>query len=276
MSGAFGLDNIHRISLVLLGCCPGGAMSNILCFLLRADIDLSVAMTTASSFGAIVMMPLNIYLYVNLTGLSNDVDLDYAGIVMSAILVVIGLGGGIWIKKWAGNNGKRGELVMKIVGKLGTLGGVGTVISSIIANSQSDTPIYAAPGKIYGATFVQVLLGLFFGFNLSNLIGLRKPSCVAVSVETSVQNAVLAMAILAISFDSDDAGEAAVVPMCYMLFSTWTSLLWCIIAWKVFGFTDLPKDATFKDAWNSYKESASVSPNGQRELSRDDISLVPA
>lgn len=39
-------------------------MSNIICFLARADIDLSVAMTTASSFGAIVMMPLNLYIYV--------------------------------------------------------------------------------------------------------------------------------------------------------------------------------------------------------------------
>jgi predicted Na+-dependent transporter len=48
MSGAFELSNIHRIALVLLGCCPGGAMSNILCFLSRADIDLSVAMTTVN------------------------------------------------------------------------------------------------------------------------------------------------------------------------------------------------------------------------------------
>lgn len=215
-----GLDNIHRIALVLLGCCPGGAMSNIICFLSRADIDLSVAMTTASSFGAIVMMPLNIFFYVNLTGLSNDVDLDYVGIVVSALLVVAGLGIGIKIKNWANNNGEKGAKVLKFVGKLGTLGGLGTVISSMIANSQSDTPIYAAPGKIYGATFMQVLCGISLGFGISVLSGLAKPSCVAVSVETSVQNAVLAMAIIALSFDSDDSGAAAVVPMCYMLFST--------------------------------------------------------
>jgi predicted Na+-dependent transporter len=206
------------------------------------------------------MMPLNIYLYVNLTGLSNDVDLDYVGIVISALLVVIGLACGISIKKWAGDNAEKGETVLKIVGKLGTLGGVGTVITSMIANSQSDTPIYAAPGKIYGATFFQVLMGLFLGFGLATLVGLRKASCVAVSVETSVQNAVLAMAIISLSFDSDDAGEAAVAPMCYMLFSTWTCLIWTMSAWKCFGFTDLPRDATFKEAWQSYKDSMSVGP----------------
>jgi bile acid transporter len=260
VGGMFKLENLHRIALVLLGCCPGGAMSNILCFLFRADIDLSVAMTTASSFGAIVMMPLNIFLYVNLTGLSDDVDLDYVGIVMSALLVVIGLGGGIYIKKWAGENGKKGEKVMGFVAKLGTIGGLGTVISSLIANSQSDTPIYDAPGKIYAASFVQVLVGISLGFGISSSLGLRKPSCVAVSVETSVQNAVLAMAIIALSFDSDDSGEAAVVPMCYMLFSTWTNVVWSLVAWKLFGFTDLPREATFQDAVKAYKESFTVVP----------------
>mmetsp|Transcript_9155 Transcript_9155/g.13802 ORF Transcript_9155/g.13802 Transcript_9155/m.13802 type:complete len:328 (-) Transcript_9155:245-1228(-) len=272
VSGAFGLKNIHRIALVLLGCCPGGAMSNIICFLSRADIDLSVAMTTASSFGAIVMMPLNVYIYVNVTGLSNDVSLDYIGIVASALLVVAGLGGGISIKKWAATAGSKGETALKVVGKLGTIGGVGTVISSMIANSKSDTPIYAAPGAIYGAAFIQVFCGIFFGFGLSCLAGLRKPSCVAVSVETSVQNAVLALAIIAISFDKDDVGEAAVVPMCYMLFSTWTNVVWALVSWKILGFTDLPSDANCGDVIRAYKESAA--PPTSDANSRDDADLL--
>ena len=237
-------------------------MSNILCFLFRADIDLSVAMTTASSFGAIFMMPLNIYLYVNNTGLSEDVNLDYVGIVLSALLVVLGLGCGIHIKKWAGQNGKKGEKVVGFVAKLGTIGGLGTVISSLIANTQSSTPIYGAPGNIYAASLLQVLAGILLGFGISSSLGLRKPSCVAVGVETSVQNAVLALAIIALSFDGDDSGEAAVVPMCYMLFSTWTNVVWSLVAWKVFGFTDLPREATFQDAVKAYKESGNGNGNG--------------
>lgn len=232
-------------------------MSNIVCFLSRADIDLSVAMTTASSFGAIVMMPLNIFIYVEATNLSDEVSLDFVGIVLSALLVVAGLGGGIFIKKWASAREDSGPLVLKIVAKLGQLGGLGTVISSFIVNSRSDTPIYGAPGVIYAATFVQVLCGISLGFGLSSIGGLRKSSCVAVSVETSVQNAILAMAILNISFSSSDAGEAAVVPMCYMFFSTWTNVVWVIIAWRVFGFTELPQESTFSDIMKSYRETVS-------------------
>lgn len=223
MSGLMQLDSIYRIALVLIGCCPGGAMSNIICFLVRADLDLSVAMTTASSFCAIFMMPLNVFLYVKVTGLSDDVDLDYFGIVSSALLVVAGLGGGIWIKKWAATSDK-GPTVCKWIGKLGGLGGLGVVVSGLVANAGSDTPIWGAAGGIYGSAALQVTLGIAMGFGFSAMAGLRKPSCVAVSVETSVQNAVLAMAIIAISFDEEDAGDAAVVPMCYMMFSTWTNV----------------------------------------------------
>lgn len=257
ISGIMGLDSLFRIALVLVGCSPGGAMSNILCFLFRADLDLSVAMTTASSFCAIFMMPLNIYIYVNVTGLSKDVSLDYIGIVTSALLVVAGLGGGIAIKKWAATSAK-GPTVCNIVGKLGGLGGLGVFVTGLIANSSSDTPLWAAADGIYASAASQVVLGIIMGFSIAALGGLEKPSCVAVSVETSVQNAVLAMAIIAISFDSDDAGKAAVVPMCYMMFSTWTNVAWCLLSWKVFGFTNLSKDATFAEVIKAYKESLAV------------------
>lgn len=249
-------------------------MSNIVCFLARADIDLSVAMTTASSFGAIVMMPLNVVIYVRATNLSNDVSLDYIGIVMSALLVVAGLGGGIMTKNWASTAGKKGKTVLKVVANLGTVGGLGTVISSFVANAQSDTPIYAAPGSIYAATFVQVLCGIFFGFTLSALGGLRKPSCVAVSVETSVQNAILALAIIAISFDGDDSGDAAVVPMCYMFFSTWTNVVWALLSWKVFGFTDIPSNGTLKDLLKAYKETLDTDATPEEAACRPENSLL--
>ena len=63
-------------------------MSNIVCFLARADLDLSLAMTTASSLGAIIAMPLNVLLYVRLTGLADKIKIDYLGIALSAVVVV--------------------------------------------------------------------------------------------------------------------------------------------------------------------------------------------
>lgn len=98
----FPLKAIHRVALVLTGCSPGGAMSNILCFLSRADLDLSVAMTTASSMGSVFMMPLNIYLYVQLTGLADEVKMNYFSIALSAVVVVCGISSGLYLKIRAG------------------------------------------------------------------------------------------------------------------------------------------------------------------------------
>ena len=54
--------------------------------------------------------------------------------------------------------------------------------------------------------------------------------------------------------------------MCYMLFSTWTCVVWSLIAWKVFNFTNLPREATFKDAVRAYKKSLSVAHDSEGDL----------
>ena len=76
--------------------------------------------------------------------------------------------------------------------------------------------MWDSDGQMYAAAFLQALFGLLIGFSLARLSGLPHPSCVAVSVETSVQNALLAMAVLALTFSGEEeAGQAEVVPMCY-------------------------------------------------------------
>ena len=68
-------------------CCPGGAISNILTFLVQADVALSVSMTTASSLAACAMLPLNLWLYITMTGLASDIEFQILGIVLSALVV---------------------------------------------------------------------------------------------------------------------------------------------------------------------------------------------
>ena len=45
----FGLSITQQIGLIITGSCPGGALSNAICFIISADLSLSVAMTSASS-----------------------------------------------------------------------------------------------------------------------------------------------------------------------------------------------------------------------------------
>ena len=258
ISGIMKVHNVYRIAQVLVACCPGGAMSNIICFLIGADLDLSVAMTAVSSFCSIFMMPLNIYIYVNLLGLCDDVNIDYTGIVVSAVLVVAGLICGVFAKKQASLNEERGPVVLKFLTRVGALGGIGTFVISVINSAKSETPLWRAPPMILGAASVQVLCGIFLGFAFSKLVGLKSSSCVSVSIEVSVQNAILAIAIITISYDENDAAKATIFPLCYMFFSTWMNLIWGFLSWKVFGFTDIPQSISCSDIWTLCRSTMAV------------------
>ena len=68
----FQIDGILSVGIILIGCCPGGALSNIVCYLFMQDITLSIAMTTFSSLLALAFVPLNLYIYLELLYTQDD------------------------------------------------------------------------------------------------------------------------------------------------------------------------------------------------------------
>ena len=265
------LPPIHRVALVVTGCCPGGAMSNILCFLARADLDLSVAMTTASSFVSILAMPVNIYVYITATGLADEAKLDYVSIGASAVVVVVGISFGYFVKVGADKKvstsddpkvHRSNNLKLRFFAVSGFMGGLATLVIGVVKNAKSS-PAWEEELGVYAAAESQCLCGLFMGFSIAKLVGkLPNSSCVAVSVETSVQNIIIAMAILNITFEEDEerAGESMVIPMAYSALGSSTALLWLLIAMKL-GLTDVEKDFSVKDVFKSYMSSVSAGGN---------------
>ncbi len=58
MSYIFNLPTSLAIGLIIVSCCPGGTASNVISYIAKANVALSVAMTTASTFIAIILTPL--------------------------------------------------------------------------------------------------------------------------------------------------------------------------------------------------------------------------
>ena len=87
---AFGISRLLAlpldltIGLCIVGACPGGTASNIVTYLAKADVPLSVAMTTASTLGAVVMTPLLTSLL-----LGTLVRVDAMGLLLSTVQVVL-------------------------------------------------------------------------------------------------------------------------------------------------------------------------------------------
>ena len=81
---AFNLPPFFAVGLILVSSCPGGTASNVIVFLSRSNLALSVTMTALSTMAAIVMTPL---LTSNLSG--NEIDVDALGLFYSTLKVVL-------------------------------------------------------------------------------------------------------------------------------------------------------------------------------------------
>ena len=71
LAKAFALDEALTLGVVLVGCCPGGTASNVITYLSKGDLALSVGMTGVSTLLAPVLTPLLVWA---LAGKSIDVD----------------------------------------------------------------------------------------------------------------------------------------------------------------------------------------------------------
>lgn len=80
----FQLDEALTIGVILVGCCPGGTASNVITYLAKGDLALSVGMTGVSTLLAPVLTPLLVWLTAGET-----VDVDVIGMLLSILWVVI-------------------------------------------------------------------------------------------------------------------------------------------------------------------------------------------
>src|ERR1051326_6548546 len=78
------LPTQFAVGLILVACCPGGTASNVVTYLAKGNVALSVLMTMCSTFGAIVMTPL---LTKWLAG--TYVPVDAWGLFVSTVQVVL-------------------------------------------------------------------------------------------------------------------------------------------------------------------------------------------
>ena len=62
LSRLFGLDEALTIGVILVGCCPGGTASNVITYLAKGDLALSVGMTATSTLLAPLLTPLLVLL----------------------------------------------------------------------------------------------------------------------------------------------------------------------------------------------------------------------
>ncbi|XP_020228287.1 probable sodium/metabolite cotransporter BASS1, chloroplastic [Cajanus cajan] len=185
VSKLLNLPSHYAAGLILVGCCPGGTASNIVTYLARGNVALSVIMTAASTISAVIMTP---FLTAKLAG--KYVAVDASGLLISTLQVVLfPVLAGAFLNQYF-------QPIVKIVSPLMPPLAVATVaILCGNAISQSSSTILMSGGQVVLASSLLHASGFFFGYVLARMLGLDVSSSRTISIEVGMQNSVLGVVL---------------------------------------------------------------------------------
>ena len=190
LAKAFNLPTEIAVGVILVGTCPGGTSSNVMTYLSKGDVPLSVGMTAVSTLFAPFMTPLLTLLYAG-----QRVDVNAVAMFLSIVKVVLlpitlGLVCNYFFEKVT-------REIVRILPLISTIAIIMIIASVVSANS--------ARLKTVGIVVVVVvilhnLLGYAAGYGVGKLLRLNTTKCRALSIEVGMQNSGLATSLAATHF----------------------------------------------------------------------------
>ena len=190
LAWAFSLPKELALGVILVGCCPGGTASNVITYLAKGDLALSVGMTATSTLLAPVLTPLLVWLMAG-----TMVDVDTIGMLLSIVYVVIApIICGLLCQRFLP------QMTQRVVPYLPALSSIAiAMVVGIVVSHNADRLLVG--GLLVGVVvMVHNLLGLSIGYLLGRLLRLTRPKCVALSIEVGMQNSGLASSLAVLHF----------------------------------------------------------------------------
>ena len=195
------------VGLILVGACPGGTASNVICYLARGDVALSITFTTVSTFLAILLTPALTWLYVG-----ESVPVPVISMLLSILeVVILPVLAGVAVNQFFGAR----LAFLRGMFPLISVAAIVVIIAIVVALNAGLTAVLAWPLVI--AVMLHNSLGLAAGYSLPKLFGLDARISRTFAIEVGMQNSGLGV-VLATQFFS----AAAALPGA--VFSVWHNL----------------------------------------------------
>jgi len=178
------------IGMILITAIPGGVTSNLMTYYAKGDLALSISMTSFSTVLSLIFTPLILGLYcANVPDVTIPVKIVVQTIL---ILVIIPLVIGMSVRaKWE----EFAKKATPFFSALGIIALLFLIIAGILSNLHifSDTERHGF--AFYSMVFSLTFLGMFFGVVMPKIFRISNYQTRAISLESGLRNASLAMAI---------------------------------------------------------------------------------
>ncbi|QAS54460.1 bile acid:sodium symporter family protein [Halobacillus litoralis] len=176
--------------LVLLGSVPGGTASNVMVYLAKGNLALSVAMTSLSTMLAPILTPL---ILLALAG--QWLPVDPVAMFLSIVqVIIVPITLGVLLRRIFPATVEKSATVVPLISVLAII----IIVSAVVAaNVESIT---TSGLLIFSAVMIHNLLGLFLGYAAAVLMRLDESKRRAISIEVGMQNSGLGVALATAHF----------------------------------------------------------------------------
>ena len=186
LSELLGLPLELALGMVLVGACPGGTASNIICYLAKGEVAVSITLTAVSTVLAVFLTPLLTWLYIG-----QKVPVPVADMMQNILTIILApVTLGVLINYRFGNSIHALKRILPGLSALAVI----LIIGIIIANTREQLALLAAP--VFIAVCLHNLCGLAAGYGLAWLCGCDARIRRTLAIEVGMQNSGLAIALV--------------------------------------------------------------------------------
>ena len=205
----FNLPPEIAVGVILVGCCPGGTASNVITYMAKGNLALSVACTSVSTLLAPVLTPAIFYLLA-----SQWLKIDAASMFISILQVVLlPIVVGLILRTWLKRQVESYIQVMPLVSVIAIV----AIVAAIIGGSKAA--ILQSGLLILAVVILHNGLGYLLGFTAARFFKLPYADSKAIAIEVGMQNSGLGVALAAVHFA---ASPITAVPSA--IFSLWHNI----------------------------------------------------
>ena len=211
----FDISSELALGVIILGSCPGGTASNVIAYLCKADVALSVICTFASTLISVIMTPILIQLLAN-----ENIEINVYKLIRSSFFIIffpvtLGLVVNLIFKEMKTMNfylPKVSEFLIALI--------IGVILSINLENLHNVTT------SLLIIILLHNVLGLFFGYSISNIFNFSLKEKKTISIEVGMQNSGLGMALSIIHFGKMVALPSAIFSLWHNISSVILVYLW--------------------------------------------------
>ena len=215
LSWAFALPKELALGVILVGCCPGGTASNVITYLAKGDLALSVGMTATSTLLAPLLTPLLVWLLAG-----TMVEVDTIGMLLSIVYVVIApIVVGLIFQRYLPKFTKSTVPYLPAFSSI-----VIAFVVGIVVSHNADRLLVGGMIVVL-VVILHNLCGLSLGYIIGRLLGLADSKKRAISIEVGMQNSGLASSLATLHFA---AYPLATIPGA--IFSVWHNISGALVA----------------------------------------------